>query len=411
MGGETRPLEGMNINMKTLYLDTFSGISGDMFLGLLLDLGVQQQQLETELAELPITGYNLDAKREQRHGIDGCRVQVHCEETHHHRSWNTIDTMLTESKLEPAVKATARKFFLRLGTAEAKVHGIDIDRVHFHEVGAVDAIVDLVGAAIGLHILKIDQLRCSPLPLSRGMSHCAHGALPLPAPATLEILQGKPVYDSNSDKELVTPTGATIVAELAVFGSFPTQPLGTTGYGVGGWELEDRPNLLRGILYEDTPAIQTDDQIQLLESHIDDSTPEQLGHLLELLFSANVLDAGYVPLQMKKNRPGNLLKVVCRSTQASTIATLIMRESSAIGVRSTNCERYTIDRRIETVTTPLGCARVKLISADNEFLRLTPEFDDCQKLAQQSRQTLQQVYRQVETAAYKQLNLGAKNDQ
>ena len=394
--------------MKTLYLDTFSGISGDMFLGLLLDLGLPQLQLEQELSKLPISGYRIVNQREQRHGIDGCRVQVHCEETHHHRSWNTIDTMLAKSELDSAVKATARKFFLRLGKAEAKVHGIDIDLVHFHEVGAVDAIVDLVGAAIGLHLLEIDQLRCSPLPLSRGMSHCAHGALPLPAPATLEILQDKPVYDSNSDKELVTPTGATIVAELAEFGSFPTQTLGTTGYGVGGWKLEDRPNLLRGIIYEDTPTAPVDDQIQLLESHIDDSTPEQLGNLLELLFSANVLDAGYVPLQMKKNRPGNLLKVVCRSAQASTIATLIMRESSAIGVRSTNCERYSLDRRSETVTTPLGNARVKLIFAGTEFLRLTPEYDDCRKLAQQSKQTLHQVYRQIETAAYKQLKLGVE---
>ncbi len=397
--------------MKTLYLDTFSGISGDMLLGLLIDLGVQQSQLEQELSKLPISGYQIKNQREQRHGIDGCRVQVHCEETHHHRSWSTIDTMLVESKLEPVVKETARKFFLRLGKAEAKVHGIDIDRVHFHEVGAIDAIVDLVGVAIGLDILKIDQLRCSPLPLSRGMSHCAHGALPLPAPATLEILQGKPVYDSNCDKELVTPTGATIVAELAEFGSFPAHSLGTTGYGVGGWELEDRPNLLRGILYEDSHVIQADNQIQLLESHIDDSTPEQLGHLLELLFSANVLDAGYVPLQMKKNRPGTLLKVVCRSAQANTIANLIMRESSALGVRSTNCERYCLDRRIETIETPIGSARVKLIYAGKEFLRLTPEYDDCQKLAQQSKQTLQQVYHQVETTAYKQLELGAKNDQ
>ncbi len=394
--------------MKTLYLDTFSGISGDMFLGLLLDLGVQQHQLETELAKLPITGYNLDAKREQRHGIEGCRLQVHCEETHHHRSWSTIDTMLAKSELAAAVKKTARGFFLRLGKAEAKVHGIDIDRVHFHEVGAVDAIVDLVGAAIGLQLLGIDKILCSPLPLSRGMAHCAHGALPLPAPATLEILQGKPVYDSNNDKELVTPTGATIVAELAEFGSFPAQPLGQTGYGVGGWELEDRPNLLRGIIYEENATSSYGVQVQLLESHLDDSTPEQLGYLLELLFTSGALDAGYVPLQMKKNRPGNLLKVVCQPEQATKLATLIMRESSAIGVRSSQCDRYCLDRHNETIVTKLGQARVKLIFAGKEFLRLTPEYDDCRKLAQQSGLPLQQIYRLVETTAYEQLELGAK---
>ncbi|MDX2479232.1 MAG: nickel pincer cofactor biosynthesis protein LarC [Desulfuromusa sp.] len=391
--------------MKTLYLDTFSGISGDMFLGLLLDLGVQQQRLEQELAKLPISGYKLEIGREQRHGIEGCRVQVHCEETHHHRSWSSIDKMLADSPLETPVKLLSRSFFRRLGDAEAKVHGIDIDLVHFHEVGAIDAIVDLVGAAIGLNLLGVEQVLCSPLPLSRGMSKCAHGALPLPAPATLEILQDKPVYDSHCDKELVTPTGATIAAELAEFSSFPAQPLGKTGYGVGGWELEDRPNLLRGVLYEKITAINCDNQVQLLETNIDDSTPEQLGNLLELLLAAGALDAGYIPLQMKKNRPGNLLTVVCRPRQAEELATLVMRESSAIGVRSSRCDRYRLNRRSANVKTDLGSAKVKLIFDGQEFLRLTPEYDDCRELAQKAGQPLQQIYRQVETAAYEQLDL------
>ncbi len=391
--------------MKTLYLDTFSGISGDMFLGLLIDLGVKQQQLEQELAKLPISGYKLEVEREQRHGIEGCRVQVHWEETHHHRGWSTIDKMLTESSLQQSVKQTARKFFRRLGEAEAKVHGIAIDRVHFHEVGAIDAIVDLVGTAIGLNVLGVEKILCSSLPLSRGMSQCAHGALPLPAPATLEILQGIPVYDSHNDKELVTPTGATIVAELAEFSSFPTQSLGTVGYGVGGWKLEDRPNLLRGILYEKNTATRSPEKVQLLESHIDDSTPEQLGNLLELLFSAGALDAGYIPLQMKKNRPGNLLTVVSRPEQAEELAALIMRESSAIGVRSNRCDRYRLNRRSARVKTEMGSARVKLIFDGEQFLRLTPEYDDCRELARKSGQPLQQVYRLVETAAYDQLDL------
>ncbi|MDA3904035.1 MAG: nickel pincer cofactor biosynthesis protein LarC [Desulfuromusa sp.] len=391
--------------MKTLYLDTFSGLSGDMFLGLLLDLGVQHQQLEQELAKLPISGYKLEIGREQRHGIEGCRVQVHCEETHHHRGWSSIDKMLADSRLQGPVKQMARSFFRRLGDAEAKVHGIDIDRLHFHEVGAIDAIVDLVGAAIGLNLLGVEQVLCSPLPLSRGMGKCAHGALPLPAPATLEILQGKPVYDSHCDKELVTPTGATIAAELAEFSSFPAQPLGKTGYGVGGWELEDRPNLLRGILYEKSTSINCDNQVQLLETNIDDSTPEQLGNLLELLLAAGALDAGYIPLQMKKNRPGNLLTVVCRPEQAEKLATLVMRESSAIGVRSSRCDRYRLNRRSASVKTDIGSAKVKLIFDGQEFLRLTPEYDDCRELARKTGQPLQQIYRQVETTAYEQLDL------
>jgi uncharacterized protein (TIGR00299 family) protein len=399
--------------MTTLYLDTFSGISGDMMLGLLLDLGVDRTRLEQELEKLPISGYQLDVEREQRHGIEGCRVRVQCEETHHHRSWSTIDTMLQEADLKAPVKQMARDFFRTLGEAEAKVHGIDIDKVHFHEVGAVDAIVDLVGTAIGLAQLGVDRVMCAPLPLSRGMSQCAHGKLPLPAPATLEILQGKPVLDSGTDKELTTPTGATIAAVLAEFGPLPSLPLGRTGYGVGGWQLEDRPNLLRGILYRRPAATPTGEWVQLLESHIDDSTPEQLGDLMERLFDSGALDVGYTPMQMKKNRPANRLTVVCQPDQADTLASVILHHSSAIGVRSHSCERYCLQRRQETVTVDGNAVRVKLLFDNGRFLRLTPEYDDCRSLARNNNKPLQQVYREVETVAHQQLKLettGKSND-
>ncbi|NOY13307.1 MAG: nickel pincer cofactor biosynthesis protein LarC [Deltaproteobacteria bacterium] len=390
--------------MRTLYLDSFSGISGDMFLGLLLDLGLPLPQLQNELAKLPLEGYELLAGHEQRHGIEGCRLRVKCDESHHHRSWSTIDRMLAESRLAPEISDLARRFFRRLGQAEAKVHGISLDKVHFHEVGAVDAIIDLTGAAIGLQLLGIDKLLCAPLPLSRGMSQCAHGALPLPAPAVLELLQGLPIVDSGCDKELVTPTGATIIAERAEIGPLPAITIDRTGYGVGGWQLEDRPNLLRGILGEvTTSAVTAVDKIQLLESHIDDSTPEQLGFLLEQLFEAGALDAAYSPLQMKKNRPATRLTVVCETDQAAQLARLIMHESSAIGVRSSACERFKLLRRSAAVTTELGEARVKLLYDGEQFLRLSPEYDDCRQLAQANRLPLQQVYRQVTDSAYQQL--------
>ncbi len=392
--------------MRTLYLDTFSGISGDMFLGLLLDLGLPLPKLKNELAKLPLKGYELLVDREQRHGIEGSRLQVKCMETHHHRSWNSIDQMLADSDLAAAAKSLARNFFRRLGEAEAKVHGIDIDQVQFHEVGAVDAIVDLTGAAIGLQLLGIDKLISAPLPLSRGMSKCAHGALPLPAPATLELLQGLPIVDSGCDKELVTPTGATIVAELAEISALPQMTIDRTGYGVGGWQLEDRPNLLRGILGETSDsAAEQSDKVELLETHIDDSTPEQLGFLLEQLFDAGALDAGYSPLQMKKNRPGVRLTVVCEPELASQLAGLIMRESSAIGVRTSPCERYKLIRRSTTIKTALGDARVKLLYKGEEFLRLSAEYEDCRILAKESKQPLRQVSALVEQTAYRQLNL------
>jgi uncharacterized protein (TIGR00299 family) protein len=393
--------------MKTLYLDTFSGISGDMFLGLLCDLGLDIERLKAELAKLPIRAYQLNIHRERRHGIEGCRLIVDHKEDHHHRSWSHIDQMLADSSLSEYSKELSRRFFRRLGEAEAKVHGIDIDEVHFHEVGAVDAIVDLTGAAIGVDLLGINKIFCSPLPLSRGISHCAHGALPLPAPATLEILQGRPVYDSGCDKELVTPTGATIVRELAEFRDIPTLPLGRCGYGVGGWELADRPNLLRGILYEqeqEQPSAATD-EVELLESHIDDSTPEQLGDLLERLFEAGALDAAYAPLQMKKNRPGQLLKVVCQPAHSPVLATLIMHHSSAIGVRCQPCRRYFLQRREVTIATTLGPAQIKLLFDNDQFIRLSAEYEDCRRLARQHNLPLQQVYRLVENSAYDQLPL------
>lgn len=389
--------------MKTLYLDTFSGISGDMFLGLLCDLGLDFRQLQQELEKLPINGYHLKLERERRHGIEGCRLQVVHKEDHHHRSWSQIDRMLEQSALPDPVKERTRRFFRRLGEAEARVHGIEIDQVHFHEVGAVDAIVDLTGAAIGIALLGIDKVLCSPLPMSRGISRCAHGALPLPAPATVLILQGQPVYASGCDKELVTPTGATIVRELAEFTDFPALPLGRVGYGVGGWELEDRPNLLRGILYEHSGITSGSDEVDLLESHIDDSTPEQLGALLGQLLAAGALDVAYAPLQMKKNRPGQLLKVVCAPAQSQTLAALIMRHSSAIGVRSNRCNRFRLERRQATITTKLGTAQVKLLFEGEEFLRLSAEYEDCQRLAREHQLPLAEICRRIETDAYAQL--------
>jgi uncharacterized protein (TIGR00299 family) protein len=396
--------------MKTLYLDTFSGISGDMFLGLLIDLGLDQQQLEQELGKLPLSGYRLAIDRDRRHGIEGARVEVLCDETHHHRTWSSIDQMLAQSALAPTVRTLARKFFRRLGTAEAKVHGIEIDDVHFHEVGAIDAIVDLTGAAIGLDLLGISQVLCAPLPLSRGMSCCAHGMLPLPAPATLEILQGKPVCDSGCNQELVTPTGATIVAELAEFVEFPSCSLGTIGYGVGGWDLEDRPNLLRGILYAQE-ATDKQEIVQVLETHIDDSTSEQLGFLLERLFSAGALDVAYSALQMKKNRPGHRLTVICRPDETEKLTDLVLEHSSAIGVRAYTAKRYQLERCQQKVATPYGDARIKLLSRAGKFIRLTAEFEDCRRISLEVEKPLHEIMRIVENAAYEQLNLTAlEND-
>ena len=387
--------------MKTLYLDCFSGISGDMFLGLLIDLGVDPVALEQELNKLQLPGWQLKVEREQRHAIEGCRVQVICDEQHHHRHWSDIDRLLAESSLDLKIRERARRIFLRLGEAEAKVHGISLEEVHFHEVGAIDAIIDLCGAAIGLELLGIEQLVCAPLPLSRGLSRSAHGALPLPAPAVVELLNGRPVVDSGTDRELVTPSGAAIACEASSFGPLPSMQLEQSGYGVGGWQLEDRPNLLRGIIGISADKGLQRDRVVVLKTHIDDGNPEWLGALLEDLMQAGALDVAYSPLQMKKNRPAVCLTVVAEEAQADELSRLILLGSSASGVRCTTADRFKLERRELEVETEFGPASAKLFFDNGQLLRVAPEYEACRKLAKSTGLPLPEIYRLVEAQVRK----------
>ena len=386
--------------MSTLYLDTFSGISGDMCLGLLVDLGLDPAALESDLRRLPLDYWRLEVRQESRLGLGGTRVEVICAAGHHHRGWSDIDAMLAAADLPEPVRAQARRVFRRLGEAEAHVHRVPIDQVHFHEVGAVDAIVDIVGTCLGLHALHLDEIICAPLPLSHGLSRGSHGALPLPAPATLELLRGAPVRDAGSDRELVTPTGAAIAATLARFGALPEITVERVGYGVGGWDLADRPNLLRGIIGRIAAADGLlHDTVTVIETHIDDSLPEVLGTLLERLLEAGALDAAYTPRQMKKNRPGTTLTVLSPPALADTLARLVLRESSAIGVRLYETRRLKLRREIRRIDTPLGPAEVKLIYEGDKLLRVTPEHAACVTLARASTRPLPEVYRLVAAAA------------
>ena len=386
--------------MTTLYLDTFSGISGDMCLGLLVDLGLDPAALESDLQALPVTGWRLAVRAEQRHGLGGTRIEVLVEERQPHRTWRDIDAMLADSALAEPVRERARRIFRRLGEAEARVHRVALEQVHFHEVGAVDAIVDIVGTASGLYRLQIGEVVCAPLPLSQGLTHGSHGALPLPAPATLELLRGAPVKSAGSDRELVTPTGAAIAVEIARFGPLPPLTMDRIGYGVGGWQLEDRPNLLRGILGRaGTATGLLHDSVTIIETHIDDSLPEVLGTLLERLLAAGALDAAFTPRQMKKNRPGVTLTVVAPPPLAESLAALVLRESSAIGVRLHDTRRLKLRREVHTVATRLGPAEVKLIYEGSTLLRVAPEHGACVALADSSGQPLTEVYRLVTAAA------------
>ena len=392
--------------MNILYLDTFSGISGDMMLGLLVDLGVDLNLIEAGLAKLSVSGYRLEQRPEKRHSIGGTRVEVICEDKQLARTWSEIDAMLAKSSLAEPVRNRARNIFRSLGEAEAKVHQVALDEVHFHEVGAVDAIVDIVGSAIGLHLLGVEKTICTPLPLSSGMIRGSHGAMPLPAPATLQILQGKPVRNADCDRELVTPTGAAIAVEIACFGDMPGLTIERIGYGVGGWDLDDRPNLLRGIIgTEKTADGFEQDTVTVIETHIDDSSPEWLGALTERLLSAGALDVGLTALQMKKNRPGTCLTVMAQPQQANPLAQMILCESTAIGVRMHETRRMKLRREPATVQTAFGEAAVKLIYEGKTLLRITPEHDSCQALAKASNRPLPEIYRAITTAANRQFGL------
>lgn len=384
--------------MKLLYLDPIGGVSGDMLLGLLLDLGLPLAELDQSLRRLPLQGWQLDCRRELRQGIAGSRALVTTAEEHHHRTWLQIDRMLADAPLHPEVAELSRRIFRRVGEAEARVHAIPLEQVHFHEVGALDSIIDIVGAAIGLQALGIDQVVCAPLPMSQGRVQCAHGSFPLPAPATVEILRGCPVFDGRCDQELVTPTGAAIVAEVARFAALPAMTLAAVGYGVGGRDLADRPNLLRGLLGESSEAGDCD-QVSVLETHLDDANPEWLGALLEKLLQAGALDVGYSPLQMKKNRPGVRVTVIAPMHLAEPLSRQLLHQSSAIGVRRYTTERRKLRRQGAKVNTALGEAAVKLIYEGEQLLRITPEFESCRQLAEQNRRPLPEVYRLVERAA------------
>lgn len=394
--------------MTILYLDTFAGISGDMMLGLLVDLGVAPGAIEAELAKLPLGGYRLECRPEKRHGIGGTRVEVICDvhAKQPARTWSAIDAMLADSLLEAPVRDLARRIFRRLGEAEAQVHQVSLDEVHFHEVGALDAIVDITGSAIGLHLLGVKDISCGPLPLSSGMIRGAHGPMPLPAPATLQLLRGQPVRSAGSDRELVTPTGAAIATEVARFGVMPEMTIDRIGYGVGGWQLDDRPNLLRGIVGTADPAdgFETD-VVTVLETHLDDSPPEWLGALIERLMRDGALDAVCTPLYMKKNRPGASLRVVARPHDAQRLAGLVLSESSAIGVRMHETRRLKLRRQTVNIEMGWGTARVKLIFQGEQLLRITPEFDSCRQLGEATGRPLPEVYRLVTAAAQRRFGL------
>ena len=381
---------------RTLYLDCFAGISGDMFLGLLLDLGFPEPALREGLAGLELPGWELTLSRQTAGVISATGITVAVTRPQPHRSWGEIQALLTTARLSPAVRAKALAIFATLAEAEAKVHGCPVEAVHFHEVGAVDSLIDIVGGALGLEYLAIDQLLASPLPLGRGTIDCAHGRLPLPAPATCELLKGIPVYGVELEQELVTPTGAALLKTLAgSFGPFPAMTIAQVGYGRGSQTLADgRPNLLRGVIGA-TRQVDETGEVEVISCNLDDWAPESFPWLCEKLLATGALDVLLIPAQMKKGRPGFLLQVLCRPGQGWEAQRLILSETTAIGLRGHREERWTLPRRLGTVKTAWGPVGVKRVETPTGVV-LYPEYEDCRRLAEASGRSLKEIYAAVQ---------------
>ena len=367
--------------MRIAYGDLIGGISGDMFAGAMLDLGLSLSKLKAELKKIPSLKYRLEVTKKTIHSIRATQFHVICPHHESARSWKQIRSLIAGSRLSPEVKDTGTDIFSRLAEAERKIHGIPPEKVHFHEVGATDSIVDIMTAAIGAHELAIDAFHFSRIPLGRGMVRALHGPLPVPGPATLELLKGIPVQGIDLDGETVTPTGAAIVRTLGKgFGSQPTMTIDRIGYGAGQRDFPNRPNLCRLIIGTDAAPWKQEEMV-VIETNIDDMNPELYDYVFDRLLAAGARDVFLSPIQMKKNRPGTLLRVIAKPKDRDELARTILSETSTIGVRYYPVGRVILKRKSEKLKTPYGTIRVKVVEEPNGAKRVAPEYDDLKRVA------------------------------
>jgi uncharacterized protein (TIGR00299 family) protein len=384
---------GAPLPAKIAYADCFSGISGDMFLAALIDLGLDADFLRHELDKLAIGPFDLTITSAQRAGIKACAIDIKAGANQQFRNLDAIRGILSASGLEPVITDRAGAVFSALAAAEAKVHGLPVEQIHFHEIGAIDTIIDIVGVVIGLHALGIEQLFCSPLPWGRGFVQCAHGHLPLPAPAVCALLAGAPVYGVDETEELVTPTGAALLAALTKgFGPIPDMNIARTGYGAGTRQLASgQANVLRLIIGASSATAQT---VEIIETHLDDWNSEGFPYLCELLLAQGALDVSLTPLLMKKGRPGQLLRVICPPARGLGLKQTILTETTAIGLRFHTESRMTLPREQVEVETPWGKIVAKKVQTPAGEI-IYPEYEACKEVARARKVPLQQVYREV----------------
>jgi pyridinium-3,5-bisthiocarboxylic acid mononucleotide nickel chelatase len=377
-----------------IYIDCFSGISGDMMVGALLDLGIDISFLKGEIKKLDIDGYDLTLSEVRKGSIRAKKFHVEVTAPQFARNYKDIKRIINESKLKTGVKKISKNIFKQVAEAEALVHGYQVNKVHFHEVGAVDSIIDIVSTAVCLDKLKIGMIYSSSVPTGRGFINCAHGKLPIPAPATAEILKGVQVYEGGFDFEVTTPTGAAIIKALVTeFGSIPHMEIEKIGYGAGDKENKETPNVLRllkGVLRDHNDI--KEENLVLLSSNIDDSSPEVAGYLVEKLFDAGALDVWIEPIYMKKTRPAFKLNLLSHRNKEWEMTTLMLLESTTLGVRSEVVKRYSILREIRDAQLPYGEVKIKVGIFNGKEINVSPEFESCRKLAQKTGKPLKEIY-------------------
>ncbi len=378
--------------MKIAYLDCASGISGDMTLGALVDAGADLEAVNAAVGSLGLPGVRIVAVDVKKHGFRAKQITIEHEPEHKHRHLHHIDAMIDQSALSPRQRDLAKRIFLKLGRAEAKVHGTTLQKVHFHEVGAVDSIADIVGTAVAFDLLGVEQVACSPVPTGAGFIEIAHGRVSVPAPATGELLTGVPLAASHVEAELTTPTGAAIVSALAEqFGPPPAMTIEAIGYGAGQRDLAEQPNLLRVLIGTAGDAL-VGEALWMVETNLDDSSGELIGYCLERLWEQGALDVYTTPIQMKKNRPAVVVSVLCRGEELAKIEQTLFRETTTLGVRRWPVSRSRLERRPYRVETPWGPVDGVLGLLPGQPPRFSPEFESCRTLAYAQRTPLRSIY-------------------
>jgi uncharacterized protein (TIGR00299 family) protein len=373
--------------MKTLYFDCFAGASGDMILGALIAAGVEPDAFKRQLALLDVKGYSIDFESVDRSGISATYARVQTAQEHAHRHLSDILKIIYDSRLSAAVKDSAAKIFSRLAEAEARVHNEPVDHIHFHEVGALDAIIDVVGAAICFELLSIERFASSALHVGSGTVKMEHGRYPVPPPAVAELLKDAPFYSTDIVGELVTPTGAAIITTVCTeYGPIPQMKLQQTGYGAGTRQYEKFPNALRVLIGDDQvnaseAAASADERLWMIETNMDDISPQILGHVMERAFELGALDCYFTAVQMKKNRPGILLSLLCRAEQRPVLSELVFSETTTLGIRAYEVERRALERKIVAVETLYGPIDVKVAQLNGHIVKAMPEYEQCRQAA------------------------------